>query len=236
VIVGVDKTGIFTEVVKLEEVDSTNRYALETGRSGVIVAALGQSAGRGRRGRSWFSPPGENLYITYTLSPVREHYPIVAGVAARQALSGLVPGVEVLLKWPNDVVAAGRKLCGILCESSYGITAVGMGVNVNQKAWPDPLAPRAVSLSQLAGRDFDLDEVASRVTDSLSEWVERYGREGFEPVRVEFLVHGMLKGLEVRDDTGEPCTIVDLTLDGHLVVETRTGRRELVSEGISIGW
>jgi BirA family biotin operon repressor/biotin-[acetyl-CoA-carboxylase] ligase len=232
----VKPAGIFTEVVELAEVDSTNRYALDLGRPGVAVKAASQSAGRGRRGRSWFSPAGSNLYITYTLSPVRAHHAIVAGVAAREALASLVPWEEVHLKWPNDIVASRRKLCGILCEVSGGITAVGMGVNVNQAEWPAGLGERSVSLMQLSGTVYDVEDVASLLTDRLSFWVRVYARDGFGPVREEFLAHGLLQDYPVTDHEGRPCTIVDMTDDGHLVIDDGSGRRVLVGETISIGW
>ena len=75
--------GIITEFIELNQVDSTNQYALDHGRPGLLVTARAQNAGRGRRGRPWFSPVGENVYMTLTLAPPEERYPIIAGVAVR---------------------------------------------------------------------------------------------------------------------------------------------------------
>jgi len=229
-------SSLFTEFVHLEEVDSTNRYALDTAKAGLVVRAATQTSGRGRRGRTWFSPRGENLYVTYTLSPVEPHYPIVSGVAVSEALAGFLPGVEVSLKWPNDVISCRKKLSGILCESTGGIIAVGVGVNVNQISWPAGLAHRSVSMRELAGREFDLDEVMRGVTEHIAHWVSRYREEGFEPVRKAFLSRGRLAGLDVCDDRGSPCVVCNLTDEGHLVIETTSGRRVLVTESLSIGW
>jgi len=228
--------GLFHEIIELDEVDSTNRYALDEARPGLLVRARRQTSGRGRRGRSWFSPKGDNLYMTATLAPPRDHLPIIAGIAVRAAIARLIPCAAVALKWPNDIVVSGRKICGILCETRAGLTAVGMGINVNQSEWPEGLAHRAVSLRQIAGRVFDLDEIASMMAGDLSVWTETYDAQGFVPLRTEFLEHGLLKGYEVFDDRGRLCSIVDLTQDGHLVIESDGGRRSLVGESISIGW
>lgn len=229
-------SGLFTQIIDLDEVDSTNRYALDAGRPGLIVRARLQTAGRGRRGRTWYSPEGNNLYMTATLAPPQERFPVIAGIAARAAVARLVPSAAVDLKWPNDVVVSGRKVCGILCETRAGLTAIGMGVNVNQRVWPGGLVHQAVSLRELTGSEFDLDEVAVAVVRELSAWVETYYARGFAPLRLEFLEHGLLKEYEVFDDRHRPCSIIDLSMDGHLVIESGGIRRSLVSEGISIGW
>ncbi|HQI82938.1 MAG TPA: biotin--[acetyl-CoA-carboxylase] ligase, partial [Deltaproteobacteria bacterium] len=102
-------TPLFGEVIELAEVDSTNRYALDAGRPGLLVRARRQTAGRGRRGRQWFSPHGENLYLTFTMAGAEERYPIIAGVAVREALAGMAPEFPVAIKWPNDLVLQGLK-------------------------------------------------------------------------------------------------------------------------------
>lgn len=228
--------GIFHEVVHLDVVDSTNRFALDTGMPGLVVRARRQTAGRGRRGSEWYSPEGNNLYMTATLAPPRDHLPVVAGVAARAAIAGLIPTSAVAIKWPNDVVVSGKKVCGILCETRAGLTAIGIGINVNQSVWPEDLMGRAVSLRQIAGIEFDLDGVAEAVTGELSNWLWVHREQGFGPVRLEFLRHGLLEEYRVFDDTHRPCTIVDMTMDGHLVIESEGIRRSLASGGISIGW
>lgn len=228
--------GLFHEVVHLDEVDSTNRFALDTGMPGLVVLARRQTAGRGRRGSGWYSPEGTNLYMTVTLAPPRDSLPVVAGVAARASIAGLIPTCAVALKWPNDVVVSGKKVCGILCETRADLAAIGIGVNVNQSVWPERLVGRAVSLRQIAGTEFDLDRVAEAVTGELSKWLGIHRDQGFGPLRLEFLRHGLLEEYRVFDDRHRPCTVVDMTMDGHLVVESEGIRRSLASGSISIGW
>jgi BirA family biotin operon repressor/biotin-[acetyl-CoA-carboxylase] ligase len=228
--------GIIEEIIELDSVDSTNRYALEAGRKGLLILARTQTLGRGRRGRAWFSPEGENLYMTVTMAPSEERYPIIAGVAVREALARFVSGVEVAVKWPNDVIIAGKKVSGILCETRGAITAVGIGVNVNKTSWPEDLEHRAVSLMQVSLRRFSIDEVAEAVVVHLGMWVERFLTEGFRPVREEFLHHGLLKGYDVFTEEGQICTIVDLDMEGCLIIDVSGRRKSLRNETISLGW
>lgn len=229
-------SGIITESIELAEVDSTNRYALDAARPGLLISSLVQTAGRGRRGRPWFSPAGENLYMTLTLTPPEERYPVIAGVAVREALAELVPRLKVEIKWPNDVIIKGRKVCGILCEAKGGIAAIGIGVNVNRKAWPMDLDHRAVSLLQVTGRTFSIDEVKSAVIDKLCSWIETFRIRGFGPVREEFVQHGMLEGHEVFDEAGSPCSIMGMTMEGHLVISVNGQERAVMHEPVSLGW
>jgi BirA family transcriptional regulator, biotin operon repressor / biotin---[acetyl-CoA-carboxylase] ligase len=210
--------GLIDEVIDLDVVDSTNRYALDAGRSGLLVRARTQTSGRGRRGRTWFSPEDQNIYMTITLSPPEERYPLIAGVAVRAALASLLGEADIEIKWPNDIITSGKKLCGILCEARGAITAVGLGVNVNQTSWPDDLKQRATSLQERSFIRFSLDEVVKTIIEHLGQWLERFYVHGFEPVREEFLRHGLLKGYDLLTEDNERCTVVDLEMDGRLII------------------
>src|SRR5262249_28483567 len=133
---------------------------------GVSVTADTQHAGRGRRGREWYSPPGAGLYLSTLIRPTgpSETLPIVtlaAGVAAATAVQAatMLPGER---KWPNDLVIGPmwRKLGGILCEaaglgSRIDMVVVGIGINVGQAAYPAELSERATSIEVELGRPFD---------------------------------------------------------------------------------
>lgn len=229
-------TGIIEEIIELESVDSTNRYALDAGRPGLLVRSLSQTFGKGRRGKTWFSPEGENLYMSITLAPPEERYPIIAGIAVREALASLLNVVEVAVKWPNDVIITGKKVSGILCETRGDITVVGIGVNVNRISWPEDLECRAISLMQVSHRRFSLDEVAEAVVDHLGVWVERFRTHGFAPVREEFLRYGRLEGYDVFTEEGRFCTIVDLDMEGCLIIDVSGKRMALRNETISLSW
>lgn len=143
--------GLVQEYRELDAVDSTNRYALDAGIVGLLVTARSQTRGRGTKGRTWFSPHDTNLYLTVTLGEPDQRFPIVTGVAVHDALSELCRGIEVEIKWPNDIMISGKKVCGILCESKGALTAIGIGINVRQTAWPDDLIETATSLSAATG-------------------------------------------------------------------------------------
>jgi BirA family transcriptional regulator, biotin operon repressor / biotin---[acetyl-CoA-carboxylase] ligase len=227
---------VITEFIELYQVDSTNQYALDKSRPGLLVTARAQNAGRGRRGRPWFSPVDENVYMTLTLAPPEERYPIIAGVAVRSAIAGLVPDQAVAVKWPNDIVISGKKVCGILCETRGPITAIGIGVNVNQQVWPKELEHRACSLKQYSANGFSVNKVIESISKHLCTWIDVFRSQGFAPVREEFLRHGLLGGYEVFNEKGQRCTIVDITMDGHLIIREGETETELVHETVSLGW
>lgn len=148
------------KIIYLERTGSTNedakRLAKEGVESGTVILADSQEAGKGRRGRDWISPPGSNLYFTLLLTPdfapdKAAMLTLVMALSVAQALkkeTGLVPGI----KWPNDIVIGGRKVCGILTEMSLDADAIesvviGVGVNVSQRDFPEELRSVATSLA-----------------------------------------------------------------------------------------
>lgn len=132
----------FADVRWFAEVDSTNRVAAELARDGaadgVVVGADHQTAGRGRRGRTWESRPGSALLVSVVLRPVPPLVTLAAGVAAADACRD-VAGVDVALKWPNDVLTADGKVGGILSEMVGDAAVVGLGLNL---AWAPEGAAR----------------------------------------------------------------------------------------------
>jgi BirA family biotin operon repressor/biotin-[acetyl-CoA-carboxylase] ligase len=144
------------------EVSSTNDVAAaladQGATEGVIVVSNAQSAGRGRQGRSWVSPPGAGLYVSALLRP-RLPAPlltIAAGVAVAEGIQRAT-GLTTDLKWPNDVFVGGKKLAGLLAEASGTPAAVvlGFGINVMPAAYPPDVAARATSLEGELGRLVD---------------------------------------------------------------------------------
>ena len=178
------------QVLYFESVGSTNDIAASLasggGHEGTVVITESQTAGRGRRGRSWFSPPGAGLYVSVVLAPRRARVEpdratslltLAAGVALSEAVervTGLVPAI----KWPNDLLVERRKLAGILAEgvaqpASTGVQAVilGFGINLMSAAYPPDLARRVTSLEAELGRAIDRAAVCA---ESLASLAERY--------------------------------------------------------------
>ena len=159
--------------------------------AGLVVAADAQTAGRGRMGRRWHSPPGESLYVSLLLRPSRaasEVPPItlLVGGAIAEALAAL--GVTPRLKWPNDVElveadGARRKLAGILTEMStagerVAQVVVGVGINVNGVDFPDEIAARATSLRRALGRPVDRADVLAAVLATVEARCDDFDRRG----------------------------------------------------------
>ena len=164
-------------------IGSTNDVALDLaargGCDGAIVIAGEQTAGRGRRGRDWFSPQGSGLYVSIVLRPADASVDpqratglvtLAAGVALAEAIEA-VTGLRADIKWPNDLLVARRKLAGILAESAtsdLGRIVLGYGLNVGARAYPRELADRATSLETELGRPIDRALVCAETLAGLS--------------------------------------------------------------------
>lgn len=218
------------DYIELDEVDSTNRFALDTGREGLLVTARSQFSGKGTKGRTWFSPCGTNLYLTMTFGKPDPRFPLVAGVALRETVSFFLPDSDVCIKWPNDIIVSGQKVCGILCESRGTITAVGAGMNVNQLAWPDDLKDSAISFAQVSKKQYELIQVVKQAVFHIDHWFTLFFEKGFAPVRQRFLEYGLLNGHKILTDEGIECCIVDLNMEGHLLINV-SGRLKTLSSG-----
>jgi BirA family biotin operon repressor/biotin-[acetyl-CoA-carboxylase] ligase len=155
--------------------DVASTLAHDGAAHGVVVVAAEQTAGRGRRGSAWQSPPGAGLYFSFIARPTAASLPLItlcAGVGVRDgiaAATGLVPH----LKWPNDLIVGKRKLAGILAEglaigTSDQAVIIGIGINVQSAAYPPDVASRATSIEGELGRAIDPDLVLASVLEQLS--------------------------------------------------------------------
>ncbi len=183
----------------LDSTPSTNCYIsahAEAMKIPTMVTVRDQTAGRGQRGNSWESAPGENVTASVLLRPdgveARRQFAVSEAVALAVTDTLARYGIEAKVKWPNDIYVGDRKICGILIEHSlYGTqirrTIAGVGLNVNQQEFLSD-APNPVSMRQLTGRIYDVDEVA----EVLGEMIEaRIGivatPEGRERTHGEFM-------------------------------------------------
>ena len=237
---------------RVESAGSTNadlaRMALEDPElpDGFVLLADKQTAGKGRQGRSWSSPPGSGLTFSVLLkpgvTPLRAStLPLAAGLAVARAVEGLVPGGGVGLKWPNDLHAGGRKLCGILCEMRAEGDVVrhviaGMGINVNLAAeeMPPEIAAVATSLQILAGRKFDRDEVLSAILLSFDETYGTWWSAGFPALLGEIGRYDIMRGRPVAVECGSrriEGVAAGMADDGALLVRHADGSIEPVYSG-----
>lgn len=174
-------------VLFFDTIGSTNDIVAELAATGadegVLVVADAQTAGRGRRGRTWFSPPGAGLYVSVLLAPGRAAtdparatslLTLAAGVALAEGVE-TATGLSADIKWPNDLRIGTRKLAGILAEgttTSGGLgalcVALGFGINVGPSAYPPDLVSRATSLESELGRPVDRALVCAHALASLA--------------------------------------------------------------------
>ena len=168
---------------------STNDVALERATQavqarrdvdGLVIVAEEQTAGRGRRGHTWFSPPGSGLYVSVVLAPSRARVDparatllltLAAGVAIAEGIASAT-GLRADLKWPNDLQLARRKLAGILAEGGAGhVVVVGYGINIAPAAYPPEVRDRATSLESELGRSIERAHV---LVETLAALAWRY--------------------------------------------------------------
>jgi BirA family biotin operon repressor/biotin-[acetyl-CoA-carboxylase] ligase len=172
---------IGSTVLHFETVGSTNDVGAAYDEEGLVVVADAQTAGRGRRGHTWFSPPGAGLYVSVVLTPMRARVEpqramllltLAAGVAIAEALDATT-GLAVGLKWPNDIYVGHRKLGGILAESAsggsdIGAVVLGYGINLAPAAYPPDVADRATSVETETGRGVDREQILNATLTALS--------------------------------------------------------------------
>ena len=169
-----------TRSASLSSLDRPGERADAGARSeGLVVVADQQTAGRGRRGHTWFSPPGSGLYVSVVLAPATARVDparatmlltLAAGVALAEGIEAAT-GLRVDLKWPNDLQVSRRKLAGILAEAA-GTVVVGYGINVAATAFPPELRDRATSLESELGRVADRYHVLVETLGALSSRYE----------------------------------------------------------------
>ncbi|KAA5805177.1 biotin--[acetyl-CoA-carboxylase] ligase [Alkalicaulis satelles] len=226
------------------ELDSTNEEARRralAGEAGPLwIRARVQSAGRGRRGRAWTSPEG-NLYCTglYRLEagPARAaQLSFAAALAVGDVAAGAVDASLVRLKWPNDLLIAGRKAAGILLESGAhpaGGLWLAVGIGINLAHHPDDAERPATDLS-LHGERLDPDAALRTLAQRFEHWRARWAADGFAPLREAWLAraHGLGERCTARLE-GETVegVFADLAEDGALRLDLKDGARRLISAG-----
>jgi BirA family biotin operon repressor/biotin-[acetyl-CoA-carboxylase] ligase len=224
-------------LVALQSAGSTNdeasRLAEAGAAEGTVVWAREQTGGRGRRGRHWASPPG-NLYSSTVLRPdCPAARAAELGFVAALAVADIVPaGRELRLKWPNDVLVDGGKVAGILPESAIGAggtaehVVMGIGVNVGfAPSLPEMRYPGAC----LGGT---VEAALEKLTAALAARLSHWRRDGFEPVRAEWLAKAGPLGLEVDVRLGDELVrgrFAGMDREGALLLDTVTGPRRIVA-------
>jgi BirA family transcriptional regulator, biotin operon repressor / biotin---[acetyl-CoA-carboxylase] ligase len=239
-----------SQVVFASETASTNDIALalaEQGAAeGAMALALAQTAGRGRHGREWFSPPGAGIYVSIVCrsAAILPTLTLAGGVAVAEGITRAT-GLPVTIKWPNDIVvpdtaAPGkrRKLAGILAEGAAGpggvqYAVLGCGINVRHADYPAPLAARVTSIEDELGRTVDTPQVLAEVLVALNEQASSLisGRQREVLSRWRALSPSAT-GTRVEwtaDGVAHKGTTAGIAEDGALVVRTSDGMERIIA-------
>lgn len=244
------KGGLGGEIVFLDKTSSTNDVAMGLAQAGsphgTVVIADAQLKGRGRRGRRWASPPGRNIYLSVILRPRLHprHSPVLtlaAAVAAAGALRERT-GAEVSIKWPNDLVAAGKKIGGILLETRsepdrvlHAVLGIGVNVNSQPADFPPEVRPMATSILMETGRRHGRGPLIAAILKALAGALS-----GLERASARAALMERWKGLsctlgrQVRVvAAGEVLTGLALDIDsgGRLVLRAADGSLKTINAG-----
>lgn len=231
------------------ETDSTNDEAFSLGLAGApegtIVIADSQKRGKGRFQRSWHSPSGANIYTSVILRPPFEsdgasRIPLMAGVAVAEVLDKYSPG-KIKLKWPNDILINGQKVCGILSQAQitdrkidFIVLGIGINVNMNRNQLAVEIQNTATSLAMETGQEISRHELIIRLYENLEKWYKQLLQKGFSSVKGTWLEMTPMIGQKVqvmfKDETieGQATGIDD---DGSLILLEADNKEIKVTAG-----
>ncbi len=235
------------KVIHYDTIDSTNvQCKKQCGINlveGMVVVSEEQTSGKGRLGRTWISPKSTGIWISVALTPnispmLASRTTLIGAAAVYSALKD--SHVKAQIKWPNDIVINGKKVCGILTEMSARIEKVnyiimGIGINVNMEEFPEELSEKATSLRNELGTFTDRKVLLARVLNRLEEFYEDFKTNGHISRVINICREGsVLINKEVKIINGAVetlCTVVDIDEDGELIVKKEDGSIEKVISG-----
>lgn len=216
--------------------------------NGTLILAEEQTAGRGRQERGWSSPKEGGIYMSFILRPNLPAMScpmltLVAAIAVNEAI-GRVSGLESLIKWPNDIVINGKKVCGILTETTGLLSEgpniiLGIGINANRKDFPEELKINATSIAKEKGSDINSYLLVAEICNSLERYYDKFAARGdLTLLKQDYEKHLVNKGKQVRilEKEGEYLGIaLGISEQGALLVETEEKEiKTIVSGEVSV--
>ena len=235
-------------VVYYDKIDSTNNRAKEAGDNGAahgtLFVADMQVAGKGRRGRVWKSPSGSSIYMTILLYPdippvKAPQLTLLMAIAVAEGIQE-VTGLETKIKWPNDIVVNGRKICGILTEMSTEIdyinhVVIGAGINVNQDTFPDDIKATASSLKLELGKSVKRSELIAAVMKSFEKcyeiFIETEDLSGLQELYNSMLVNRDQEVKVLEPGNEYKAHAIGINQTGELIVRTPDGKEKEIYAG-----
>jgi len=244
---GLSTRWLAQKIEYFDETESTNQIAFDLGRdtapAGTTVIAESQTAGRGRLGRSFFSPPCQNLYTSILLRPTGSISDaptliLAAAVAVAETVAEFMEDESAVeIKWPNDVLIHRRKTSGILMESAaegtrldFAVLGIGVNLNVDREIFPDEFRHLATSLSSELGHPVDRIAFARRLFENLEHQLDLHAQHGFDAVRPRFESFFRMRGepVGIEEIAGERINARALGIapNGALEIEIEDGPRK----------
>ena len=239
-------------LVFCQEADSTNnlarRQAEEGAPDGTLAVALTQTAGKGRRGKGWTSPAGDGVWMSLLLRPAfppeaASMLTLVAAMAVQEGISRMT-GLDCKIKWPNDVVVDGKKICGILTEMSteadyIRYVVVGIGINVGIRQFPEELKDKATSVYLCLGRTVSRARLVAEVMEAWEKYYDIFKETlDLRNLREEYNQELVNTGKTVQIMAQEQSytgTALGIDSRGQLLVETGDGSvRQVMSGEVSV--
>lgn len=235
-------------IFQYQEIDSTNnkakQLAAEGAPHGSLIVAERQTAGRGRRGRTWLSSENDNIYMTLLLRPefAPDKAPMLTLVMAYSAAEAIrsITGIRVQIKWPNDLIWEGRKLAGILTEmsvneSGIGYVVIGVGVNVNAEHFSDEVAKTAVSIRTATGKMWKKEEIIEAIVENFEKNYRLFEQtEDLSGIREEYNELLVNRGREVcilGEKESYRAHALGINEQGELIIRRENGTEEAVYAG-----
>jgi BirA family biotin operon repressor/biotin-[acetyl-CoA-carboxylase] ligase len=235
------------EIVHVTETDSTNTVAKALASrgapEGTLVIAESQKKGRGRKGRSWYSPPLEGIYASLVLRPGispgdAPKMTFMTAVAVAEALSSKT-ALKVDVKWPNDILVNRKKVAGILTEISMEMDAIeymviGLCLNVNTAAFPDDIKEKATSILLQTGRPFSRSGIVREYLQHFERYYEQFTRSGPGPMIERWRALSDMNGRKVSVDVIDRTytgIVQEIDDDGVLILKDRRGRSYRIFSG-----
>lgn len=237
------------EIQRFEQTDSTNRRAKQMAAAnapeGSLVIAEEQTQGRGRLDRQWFSPAGQGIYLSLILRPSlapneATHMVLLTAVAVAEALIGAT-GLDVTIKWPNDILVHGRKIAGILMEVAmemdavdYVVVGLGLNVNIPSEQFPESFRQGATSILMETGKPGSRLELLHRILESFEDHYRIFQASGYPAIMKRWRELTDLVGRQISVQTinGRYSGIVsDFDRDGFLLLRDAKGQETRLYSG-----
>ncbi|NND16470.1 MAG: biotin--[acetyl-CoA-carboxylase] ligase [Eudoraea sp.] len=234
-------------IIKLDAIGSTNEFLKDLAQKEqlsdyTLVCARHQKKGKGQRSKSWATDAGKNL----TFSILKLHSSLQSTDQFRISIHAGLIIIDILkqhgipdlaLKWPNDIMSGGRKICGVLIENSirgqdFIYSVIGIGLNVNQESFPG--LPKAISMKQITGRHVNLDELLGQIQEAFKKEFEENGMQSWEELKERYEGNLYLKdGWVTFKENGNQINgrIEGITPTGQLNIELEGGNMRSLSQG-----